>query len=286
MSIGSTGTRSSTSSNDSGQPAADKVHQVLEEYQAAASATASAGGSSRTTLRRSQSSLRNPAKTTTARSLKKSVSFDERKKKIIPIENIQSIPKRELHRRWMSETDFAKIRHETYSTLQLLDLGRMPARDGIDGGAGSCGNNKRSARGLERLTEVGMYKYRIQHQHAVFAVLRAQHQQQQHQRLQQQVWYNAASPENVEGAIARAYREETMQAVREAIQLAQDDQKIAEQEYRKHCLDLEAIRKLQHEQLARQIQLDKKTLLNQLIMKPALRLSRSLSLRNSMAPQA
>jgi flavin-binding protein dodecin len=109
----------------------------------------------------------------------------------------------------------------------------------------------------------------------VFAVLRAQQQDWQSSPEQQREW-----------VIARAYRDETENAILEAIQLARADQTLAELEYIKDC-PIDTIRKIQHEQLDRQrMTIDnQKTIVHQLLMKPARKLSRSWSLRTFLHPQ-
>jgi hypothetical protein len=264
-------------SNSATSTTAKLVHQVLEEYQQQATTMAirqhNCSSHNKTLLCQHQSSLRNPARSSFTMMGKKSVRFNQiHPVEIIPIASVKSrMPKRDVHRRWLNHNDYAKIKHDNFATL--LDLGTMTMT------RGNNNNNKTTttttARGLERLTVIGLYQYQVHHRDAVVAVLRTQQQNGQ----------SSSSPEHREYAIAQAYRDETQSAIRQAIQLARIDQTMAEPEYIEDC-PIATIRKIQqgHYVLERQrIMMNDKqktTLVHQLIMKPARKLlSRSWSLQ-------
>ena len=193
-----------------------------------------------------QSSLRKPGKFC----LKKSVSFDERPPDTKPIEHVTAIPKREIKQRWLSSRDFQKLQSDALVTLHQSD-------------------NPDEIRGLERQTEMGMCQYQDIHRDAVMAVL-----QQQDMLWQTSQWDDEAAPQ----LIAKAYREETKYSQQIAAQMGQRDEEEVE-EYLADCT-LDLILKEQKHYSKNQ------TFMKRVLVKPAQKLTRSLSFKSVMNPQA
>jgi hypothetical protein len=133
----------------------------------------------------------------------RSVSFgNELAQTIIPIEHLKKIPKREISKRWFSTKDFASIRCQNESVLQLMEMG---CTEKALATVGRIDNTDRwSTRGLERQTAKGMTQYYEQYRDAINAVLERQRE-------------CINDRKKLDEIIAYAYHCETAQAQNEAV---------------------------------------------------------------------
>jgi len=167
--------------------------------------------------RRSQSHSQ-PQRIVTPSAPKRAVSFEQLDKegpKIVPIEHVKSIPRKEITKRWVSSKEFRTNQVEASAHLEK----QTAESEGF------------SARGLERLTEDGTIKFLKARREGLMAVLQQQRACPKHIRQKDEL-------------IAAAYRYETKEAGSKAALRAElDAQEVAD--YLAEGCDTDSVRQYQ-----------------------------------------